>query len=267
MVDDELRALLHKRLDQLLDRRNQIEVHLPRNALGALAGLATAPRVKSPEEASTQFANVIDFAAIVMGEPIKESGLVRAYRTDDDQRKLLQHWIMELLPLLQSNALADVTVPPSKALSALDVLDALSALDAGETKPLFVAKTGKNRRANRWSLARRKLDALVWKKRLRALGYAEKSANFELTKAFGEQWDTMRRWGTQCEAILGRPRVSATLDWAAGPTDIYAQPAPHGMFGSGRPDPMLALAQSGEAYRAELRRSADLMKRRPRTVS
>jgi hypothetical protein len=146
-------------------------------------------------------------------------------------------------------------------------MDALRALDAGEIRAVFVAKTGKNRRANRWTLARTKLEALAWKKRLLALGYAEKAANFEITKAFGEQWDTIRKWRVQCEQILGADHVRATLDYAGGASDVYMRPATGGMFAAAKVAPLTNLESAGTAYRAELRRSGELSKRKSRAAA
>jgi hypothetical protein len=144
---------------------------------------------------------------------------------------------------------------PAKELSVFDVLNALSALGAGEIQPIFEANRGKNRRANRWSLARTKLDALVWKKRLVATGLTEKQAKYRVMVAFGEQWDTIRKWEPQCEQILGRFHVFWELSYAGGENDFYVRPGWAGFFRR-TPDIDAALTAAGAKYRHELIRSA-----------
>jgi hypothetical protein len=204
--------------------------------------------------------DVIALAHDIVGHTVVSLGMPGTYHKDGD---VLRAWLSVLYPLLEQ-----AFVPPGigkRILSVFDVMDALSALDAGEVQPIFVPNKGKNRRANRWSLAKAKLDALAWKKRLCALGYAEKAANHEITLAFGEQWDTIRKWKRQCENILGENSVYAALLMAGSRMDGYVDKSA-GTFCSLRLDPKAGLKAAGEKYRAEVARSAELSKRKSGTL-
>jgi hypothetical protein len=263
-VDDELRQSLHDRLDHLLDQRSRIESPHPVNALGAMyAGVfPNAIEPKNRQRARSLFLESVRLARDTLGDGIIRAGLPRTYTVESEQRDLLRGWLRVFHPLLQPWPAVWAVEPDTKELSVFDVLDSLSALDAGEIRPIFAANKGKNRRANRWSLARTKLEALVWKKRLRALGYEEKAANYEITVAFGEQWDTIRKWKVQCEQTLGESHVSAALDYAGSDIDGYLRKT-DGMLGGSSLNASFGLKTAGENYRNELRRSADLSKRKP----
>jgi hypothetical protein len=200
-VDDATRANMHVRLDKILDRRGQVEPVHPLNSLAAL--LPTIPVDGDPVASNVLFREGVELLRDVLGESVRATALQRRFTSDDEQRRILRGWVNLLWPLLHVTPSTVLGIAPQQELSVFEVLDALSALDAGEIRPLFVANTGKNRRANRWSLARAKLEALAWKKRLVALGHSEKDASYQVTVAFGEQWDTIRKWKRQCEQILG----------------------------------------------------------------
>jgi hypothetical protein len=266
-MDERVRCRMHERLDTILDSRAELEPAVP-NALSALAGLPQPPSAIAPGAARELWRAVIALARDLMGDAVRAAAISRLYKDDSEQRKVLQAWLNDLWPLIHAPSSTILGRAPFRELSIFEVMDALSALDAGEIRPLFVANTGKNRRANRWSIARAKLEALMWKKRLRTLGYAEKAANFEVTKAFGEQWDTVRKWTAQCEQILGTEQVEALLDFAGSSRDLYTRKASSGgMLGSYRPDPLKSLELAGAAYRAEIQRSAELSKRKCRAAA
>jgi hypothetical protein len=263
-MHEERRRELHQWLDQILDQRELLQPSV--NALAAFFP-AAPQQANSADEARELWKKGIAINSDVLGDAVRSSGVDRLYDNDCEQRELLKGWLWDLYPLLHTAPQGVLGIAPKNELSIFDVLDALSALDAGEIRPLFLANKGKNRRANRWSLARAKLEALVWKKRLRALGYAEKAANFEVTMAFGEQWDTIRKWKPQCEQILGTVRVSASLMHAGSSHDHFTKPRPRGIgaFASAfRLDPMESLKRAGSIYRLELTRSAELAKRKSR---
>lgn len=265
MVDETMRRSFHERLDLILDLRSELEVPAE-NALAALLG-NHHQQVHSESGAGNLFDEAVQLARDILGEGVRRAGLRRKYKKGEEERTLLRSWLLAIAPLVAVQPSSILALIPEKELSLFDVIDALSALDAGEIRPLFAANTGKNRRANRWSLAQTKLQALVWKKRLLALGHAEKSANYEITKAFGEQWDTMRRWKVQCEQILGADHVKWELAYAGSSTDMYIRPPAQGMFGNWRPNPDDGLMRDGNAYQQELRRSAELSKRKSRAVA
>lgn len=259
-MDDSTRRTLHERLDAILDRRCEIEPP-PQNALGALA--PWSPTSSAEHSGARQlWLATIDLAKDVLGDSIRRGALRRLYEEDRQQRKLLQSWILDLWPLVHTEPQTILAIAPKREFTIFEVMDALSALDAGEIRSLFKANTGKHRRPNRWSVARAKLEALAWKKRLRALGYAEKAANFEVTLAFGEQWDTIRKWKPQCEQILGAVHVQVSLDHAGSSQDYYVKPPQGGFLGAIKADPLKSLQSAGNAYREELRRSVELAKRK-----
>lgn len=264
-MDEATRQKLHDQLDKLLDAREGVDA-AARSSLNALAPFFPEPVDEAL--AGRVFWAGVALARDALGDVIRRAALKRTYERTSEQRHLLQEWLSMLWPLVHVQSLPALGIGPRpKEFTIFDAMDALSALDAGEIRPAFVANTGKNRRANRWTLARTKLEALAWKKRLVALGYADKAANFEVTKAFGEQWDTIRKWMLQCEQILGAEHVRATLDYAGGPGDLYIQPSIVGMFAAGAtPDPLEKLELAGAVYRAELKRSSELSKRKSRAV-
>lgn len=264
MVDDRMRRELHERLDQLLDTRNEIEVP-SLNYLGSLT--LGSHQVNDAWAATKLYTTGISFLREVLGEAVICAALPRTYENDENQRALLLNWLTFLLPLIDAPPHSLLSIAPMREMTIYDVLNAISALNAGEIQPLFRANTGKNRRANRYTLAQAKLQALVWKKRLEALGHSGKSANYEVMVAFGEQWDTIRRWQPQCEEILGSTHVDFILRLAGNSNDIYVKPPRSGMFGSWRPDPKADLARAGESYRAELKRSAELSKAKASDVA
>lgn len=265
MVDEAIRRSLHQRLDLILDLRGEVEVLVSPNALGGLLG-NQFQQVRSDNAARQVFDEAVELARDTLGEAIRRAGLRRTYQRGDEERMVLRSWLIAVAPLINVQPSTVLALAPDSELALIDVVDSLSALDAGEIRPIFMANTGKNRRANRWSLARTKLNALIWKKRLLALGHAEKSANYEITKAFGEQWDTMRRWKVQCEQILGTHYVKWQLEHAGSAGDIYLRTSPHPQFGNWKPDPADGLKREGDAYQHELRRSAELSKRKSRAV-
>jgi hypothetical protein len=203
-----------------------------------------------------------------MGFGVREIVLGGAYSDEADQRIILRSWLEAMIPLLYRRPNALAAFMPKRQLNVFQVINAINALDAGEVQPIFEPKKGKARRANRWSLAQTKLEALAWKKRLIALGETEKNANYAITVAFGEQWDTIRKWRSQCEDILGVNHVTWELEFAGSPKDLYIDTPGTGMFGSSqRLDPQKGLEFAGTAYRNELKRSAELSKRKGRSAS
>ena len=266
MVDDALRQWLHDRLDCMLDERQSLEGGGPVDCIAPLP--AQWLKQVAPGDvgkATALFVRGLDLLRDVLGEAILSAGVPRSYRESERDRDVLERWLRLLQPILQPLAPSSEPRCGRRDLSVFEVLDALAALDAGEVRPIFAPKKGKNRRANRWSLAAAKLDALAWKERLRALGYGEKAANFEITKAFGEQWDTIRKWKPQCDAILGAARVHAELDYAGAPFDPYLRL--RGMFAPSRLNALDGLAAAGERYRTEVKRAAELSKRKSKLAA
>jgi hypothetical protein len=182
---------------------------------------------------------------------------------------LLKAWLSQLYPLLQPPIGALNGLGELRQLTYFNIMDALSALDAGEVRPVFAPNAGKNRRANRYSLARAKIEALMWKKRLVCLGFREKDARYEITVAFGEQWDTIRKWEKQCTDILGALHVRSSLLFAGSAGDPCVQPVQiKGLFGNRKPlNPLYSVKAAGDAYREEVRRSAELSKRKSRPAA
>jgi hypothetical protein len=262
VVDPELRRKLHERLDQLLDKRSALEPEGPFNSLGRLANLH-AEIASRGIEARPLFFQAAELARDVIGEDLRNGVLNSVSAQRKQPRQMVRDWLGLVHPLLTQ---WPAWVTPAK-ITLYDVLDGLSALDAGEIQPLFKANTGKNRRANRWSLAKAKLDALVWKKRLLTMGIPEKEASFQVTVAFSEQWETIRKWKSQCEAILGPEHVKLELYFAGSDSDPYigTHPVRTGMFANRPIDPIESLRAAGREYQRERARSAELSKRKGRT--
>ena len=267
--EKERRETLHNLLDSLLDERARIEVRsesaLSLNALLPDFSGRDHLDVRDKAAARRLFQDALLLARRVVGPAVRDAALPQKYEDGRGQRKVVRNWIFAFLPLLDFPARSFSALGQERHLP-LDVIEGLSALDAGEIQPLFLANTGKARRANRYSLARRKMEALFWKKRLMAIGLNEKSANYEITKAFGEQWDTIRKWRTQCEEILGEGYVRWGLEQAGTDRDPYLRSSRSGMFGNNSPEPERGLEHAGQNYRAEVRRAAELSKRKTRST-
>lgn len=242
-LDESTRAQFHARLDYLIDEITRLEGD----------GAATPHALSSYLRGGRILSGGLAFLRDLMGEELLSEALDRPVANPTDQRNQVRHWIGSIYPLLKRTLFS----PCMDRLSPFDVMDALSALGAGEIRPIFLAQTGKNRRPNRWTLSRRKLEALVWEKRLLALGHPEKRARYQITVAFGEQWDTIRKWKSQCERILGEPHVVVALANAGGPTDRYVG-ARRGLFGARRLNAEQSLSTDGELYRQELRKATEV---------
>ncbi len=262
MVNEELRSSLHKRLDDLLDKRSSLEPDEPLNTLGRLVAYHEGEGADRARARPFVY-QVAELARDVVGENLRNAALRSTIEEQKRPRDVVKKWLALAHPLLSRRP--SVGMFPS--ITIYDVIDGLSALDAGEIQPLFKANTGKNRRPNRWSKARTKLDALAWKKRLVAMGVHDKEASFRVTVAFGEQWETIRKWRAQCEEILGKTHVDWELYYAGGETDPFLQPSPStsGMFAnSPRISPEEALSGAGAKYQRERTRAAELSKRKSR---
>ena len=265
MVNDQLRRSLHKRLDDLLDRRSALEVDATVNVLGQLeVHCATTALLVARSRPLVR--DAAQLARDLVGDNLQDAAFRCGPEDQKRPREILKDWLGLVLPLLKQRPHFGFL---KRQLTVYDVLDGLSALDAGEVQPLFKANTGKNRRANRWTLARTKLSALAWKKRLLAMGVPDKEASFRVTVAFQEQWETIRKWKSQCEEILGEDHVKWDLHFAGDETDPFIHPPQtrSGMFGSSRLDPDQALATAGANYVRERRRAAELSKRKGRGMN
>jgi hypothetical protein len=253
---DDGRARLHADLDWLMDAVDALEPDSQEAPLDN--GLAYLLAGNTPPPAPTLHSQDLLSCAVglvrqVLGERVLTAALELPVTKSESERRQLRHWLHSFSSLLiRSNGYS-----PGPNLY-FGIMDALSALEAGEIRPIFKANTGRNRKANIWTLATCKLEALAWKKRLVALGHHEKSANYEVTQAFREQWDTIRRWLGQCERVLGRDRVVFMLHHAGGPSDAYVH-SRKGMIGRRPPlDPVKGLSDAGARYRNELARTAEL---------
>jgi hypothetical protein len=132
----------------------------------------------------------------------------------------------------------------------------LRALDVGEVWPIFQPGKRGNRPANLYSLSLARLSALEWKRRLISLGQSEGEANRQITAAFGEQWDTIRKWGSSCSASLGELFVKASLE-RAETSEQWERPR-MGLLGTSESGWSARLQRAGENYRAEKCRAAEL---------
>jgi hypothetical protein len=263
VIDEELRCSLHKRLDELLDKRSALEPDKPLNTLGQLLTHHSSLAATGPAARPLVY-EVAELARDVIGDDLREAALGSVSEEQKRPREILRGWLALVLPLLRQRP--NLGVLPGH-LTIYGVLEALSALDAGEIQPIFKANTGKNRRANRWSIARTKLEALTWKKRLLAMGVHDKEASFRVTVAFGEQWETIRKWKPQCIEILGESLVRWELHFAGDHNDPYVHPDRFGMFGARRPSPEEGLQTAGARYQHERARSAELSRRKARGIN
>lgn len=269
MINAELRQQLHNELDEVLDFRRNLEGEnaQPVNALAGLGQYHTAAIAQEDRyKAIKLFRQAIAFASRVIGQPTRDAVIERTYQTDDQARRVLASWIQHLRPILQLPPKSLLGLIPDRELTTFGVEHALKALNAGEVQPIFRPVKGKNRRANRYSLAQAKLEALIWEKRLRALGHHTKDAKHMVTVAFGEQWDTIRKWHAQCQDILGADSVRFSLEFSGSSHDRYLSKST-GLLGAlSRPDPAKYLGWAGDEYKRERARSAELSKRKSKAA-
>ena len=245
------RVWFHDRLDRLLDETNMAKTQ----------AVARAAPAVTTYDAERLLQDGLGLLTSVLGDDVLGRALDRPSADPRGEREQVIHWVRAIFPLLHCTHRRN-----SRHLSPFDLIGAIAALEAGEVQPIFQAAKGRNRKSNRWTLAHRKLDALVWAKRLVALGWDQEEARKEVADAFGVPWDTIRHWDRQCASLLGAS-VAFAIESAGGRSDPYLHET--GGF-TRRPrieDWQAGLARSGELYRDELKKGASRSKRRPSGVS
>lgn len=270
-VSDQERARLHSALDALLDQRQSWDAingnSFGGSVLGGHAGLPTYTNLA--ENASGEDAREIvkDGAKLLrdaLGTALRSAAFQRPIRDEDGGKRVLSEWLRLVEPLLETPS--SFGSAPDQYLRLYEVFIGLSALSAGEVQPLFQPGDRGKKPANSYSLAWAKLRALEWKETLGALGYKDGDANNIISQAFGEQWDTIRKWRQSCGSVLDDITVAYCLEKAR---DVcrYQSQSPSRLFGGLRtPEEDLKLA--GTRYRDERRRSAEASKtKRARKVA
>jgi len=254
---------LHKALDALLDSRakwDRVNVaDSDTSVLGRLflrsvshAHLAEEPAGSDARELMGQAAN---FLRDVLGPAVRSAALQLPIRDGDGGKNVLSGWLRLLEPILDTSQPTIIGGAPDQYLALFEVFVGLSALKAGEVQPLFQPGERGNKPANAYSLALAKLLALEWKETLGALGYKDGEANNLISQAFGEQWDTIRKWRRSCATVLDEFMVSYCIR-KAGDVSRYQSRFAQGFFGAPR-TPEEDLRSAGNLYRMERRRAAE----------
>lgn len=262
------RARLHEQLDAILDARQQLETanDIPGyNALlGAYLSFADLSTKPIGQAASALMTKMSSLAAEAMGIPLRCAAFQIPANGPKGQRAALKSWLNNLEPILSLPQPTILGSAPDCYLTDFDVYIALSALDAGEVQSIFQPEKRGNRRANNYSLSTARLSALEWKRRLLALEYSEGDANNAITAAYGEQWDTVRKWEASCRATLGDAHVDVFLNRAK--TEAKTRFRPTGIFGSGLSAVPDRLARAGDVYKHEKKKAAELSRAKKRQV-
>ncbi len=258
-LEADWRQRLHAKLDAVIDTRAQIEAEAqitPPNALSlglSYAHLSTTPIGARSRDLVTEAASLV---AEAVGEPLRCAAFQTPANDGPGQRTALRDWLSLLTPILDLPVPTILGSAPDQYLEERTVWLGLRALDVGEVWTIFEPGKRGNRPANLYSLSLARLGALQWKRRLLSLGYSEGDANREITAAFGEQWDTIRKWESSCSATLGDYFVSSGLKRAE--FDEKGRSRPNGMFASHYQAPLERLQSAGSRYRHEKRRAAEL---------
>lgn len=260
----EWRQQLHARLDAILDLRIELEdeAGMPHRAeypsfalgLGSYAQHSTTP---AGPKARALLKDAIAVTADAVGIPLRCAALQQPAEGGPGQREALRTWLSTLEPLFK--------LPAPNLLAGNDCLEeytvwlGLRALDVGEVWEIFRPGDRGNRPANLYSLSVARLSALEWKRRLIALGHSEGDANREITTAYGEQWDTIRKWKASCCATLSEAYVAAFLQHAETDEKFRQSGYRGGLFGKIMAEPFsVRLERAGQKYRYEKKLAADL---------
>lgn len=251
---------LHAKLDAIIALRAKLEEEAGVGTPKAIAmGLSYAHLATTPvaPKARVLMREAAALAADAVGEPLRCAAFQMPANDGAGQRAALREWLSVLDPIL------DLPRPTFFSSTADQILEehvvwlGLRALDVGEVREIFQPRNRGNRPANSFSLSIARLTALEWKRRLMSLGYSEGDANREITAAFGEQWDTIRKWEASCGSTLGEAFVAASLRRAEHDEKARAD-APGGLFGARRQTSLERLRFHGEQYKVEKRRAAEL---------
>lgn len=230
------RYTLHKMLDRHLDDVER------------LFDGATGPHARSGW-ANVLTHDLLGIVAQVAGRELLEAAYGPNPDSDDASAVLqsLAHRIFLASELFAS--LENYSGPhPSSLIAASHELRAIAAGDA----PRIFAQheAAKGHRTNAYRLALRQLAAFEWEAFLSERRDSVAARRAEISRAFGAQWDTIRKWRAPISLLLGSGRVEAAERYAR----LTAQ---EGWPLRGRAhDDGDALSADGRAYQDELRRQS-----------
>ena len=253
----EWRRVLHEKLDAIIDRSADFEARA--DVQPSAFGFASyAYLAKSPfrRDAQGLLRAATELAAEATGVPVRAAALQAPANDGPGQRAALREWLNAFDPLTQLPQPTIMGNDFDDCLAEHTVWLGLRALDVGEVWDIFQPGHRGNRPANLYSLSMARLSALEWKRRLLSLGHSEGEANRQITAAYGEQWDTIRKWESSCGVTLGKDFVAASLRRADH--DEKHHVAPRSLFGKLMDPPATRLQRSGDKYRTEKRRAAEL---------
>jgi hypothetical protein len=254
------RQRLHAKLDAIIDRRDELEAEAgvtPPSAFVALRlSYAHLSMTAAGPKARTLMREAASLAAEAVGEPLRCAAFQTPANDGPGQRAALRDWLSMLTPILDLPMPTFLGSAPNEYLGEHTVWLGLRALDVGEVWQIFQPGKRGNRPANLYSLSLARLAALQWKRRLLSLGFSEGDANREITAAFGEQWDTIRKWEASCSATLGKVFVADGLNRADH--DEKARPRSTGLTAAYDQEPLERLAFAGTQYRQAKRLAAEL---------
>ena len=262
LEDPDWRRDLHAKLEAILDERAELEARAEirqthENSAfqhGSYAYLSKGP-VRL--EAHALLRAAASLAAEAVGVPLRSAALQMPANDGPGQRAALRDWLNALEPLTYLPLPTPLTNEGDESLAEHIVWLGLRALDVGEVWDLFEPGKRGNRPANLYSLSIARLSALEWKRRLLSLGHSEGDANRQITAAYGEQWDTIRKWERSCAATLGSVFVAASLA-RADHDESHNVGRPRGLFGRLMDPPAERLQAAGDKYRTQKRRAAEL---------
>jgi hypothetical protein len=99
----------------------------------------------------------------------------------------------------------------------------LEALNAGETTEILSPLRTSGLRINSFTLAKHQLVALCWVRHLIAIGEKPHIAHSAVSKAYGTNWDTIRKWEEPCKRALNRIARSYLKDAEAPNEEFFPQ--------------------------------------------
>jgi hypothetical protein len=262
-LSDEERAALHEQLDELLDMRDKLYQEHDIKEASTITGLLSLGNFDghpAPTELAQPALALLTksqaFIAEVLSNPIVDAALHPPLKS----RYLLSHWMFALQPILDGPKGIALENAPHEHLHFYNVIKALSALDAGQVEDIFKPANRNNSRLNQYDLSWAKYEGLVMREELILWGQKAGEANLLVSRAFGENWETIRKWEKPLHQylnslIVGSIKIEAKKSYDKGNT-------PHGLIGGGLTGYYAAwqkrLKIAGEKYRLELKKAAEL---------
>lgn len=199
---------LFRKLDELLDRREQFEAIRPlANALSRLAGREPLPT----ETADTLISAFAEFIAEASGETVRNLSALRWDGSAQGQRQALARHLRIWRSVMPGRELRD-NFAHQRTISYSDIRDALLALDHGEQPKMFTRFWRSGWSDHRFTEAKHWRTAVFYNAYRKAVLGNAKSSDWEVASAFGVSTRTLGLWKNKCREIWGAVEINWELE-------------------------------------------------------